>query len=85
MGTLYFYDSSMNVVTELNRSVDFGDFSTDGGYPNQFWIGERTDDKMDVYSSEGEFLLLWEERQTREQAVILFATLLGLRAAASDI
>lgn len=83
-GSIYCYDSSKNEVVEMYQDISFENFKTHKGIPHQFWIGERTDDKMEIHSSDGESILLQADRQTRHQAVVLFAVMLGIRETARE-
>lgn len=84
MSDLYFYHSDSNTVTEYNTPVSYDQFVSEEIGDNSYWSGPRTDGKIEVYASGGEFLLLDADKQTVEQAVILFATLRGLRDTAED-
>jgi len=84
MGILYFYHPASNDVTEYKEPVTFDQFVHEERADNSFWIGDREDDKLEIYSDNIECMCLLRDKQTPEQAVILFATMLGLREAARE-
>lgn len=83
-GTLYFYRVTTNTVEEYNTPISYDLFVEEETGNNSFWSGPRTDGKLEIHANSDECIFLNENKQTAEQAVILFATMLALREAASE-
>lgn len=82
MANLYFYHPASNDVTRYSGGCSFNEFVEQETAHNSFWCGDRTDGAVEIYANGREMMTLTDV--TEEQAVILFATLLGLREAARE-
>ena len=82
MARLYFYHFVTNDVTRYSGGCSFREFVEDEVSYNSFWCCDRTDDSVEIYANGKEMMVLTDV--TEEQAVILFATLLGLKEAAME-
>ena len=85
-GNLYYYDSEHNTVHELADKIDYQEFLDHSGHPDQFWVETQDlNGRTTIYTSDGqECFSLLTDRQTVDQAIILVATMLGMRSAAME-
>lgn len=81
--SVWIYDGHDNTATEQCIDLLWSEFSkiTEHGF---FRVTDIEEGRIMVSTPKGEQLILKETAQTKEQAVILFATLLGLREAARE-
>lgn len=82
MGGLFFYHSASNDVTRYSGGCSFQEFVDEEISHNSFWISDRDDGLVEIYADGKQMMTLSDV--TEEQAVILFATLLGLKEAARE-
>lgn len=83
-GNLYFYNSASNEAEKYAQKITYDQFVHEEIGDNSFWIDPRGDGLICVYYTGEEMVALREDRQTEEQAVILFATMLGMRETAVE-
>ncbi len=82
---IYHYHPATNEVTKYKEEVTYDQWSNEPREDGLFWVASSPETgRVEVVSDNLEMLNLLIENQTEEQAVILFATLLGLREQAAD-
>ncbi len=82
---IYHYHPATNSVTKYKDYVTYDQWSNEPREDNLFWVASNPESgRMEIVSDNLEMLNLLTDKQTEEQAVILFATMLGLREQAAE-